>query len=377
MEIRRKVLLEKLHELKEESKNVFNEINEIQLKIHHNTAEIEVLEKYYSFVEGTNCGSATFKKLEMIKGIKKKTPEQQEALIKFTLDLHKEVNQREKNLIEFKQENEEKTIEKEKLKIKAAELKEKIDDLKQEVENNKNKLLLHYHLLLREGKDTRNEGLVWIIKSIWNLGENVIMSYMPDYLDEICIDFLFSIAHKDYELYKMNEDLEITKQNLRNSINSFQKKGTLDYDPRESRLKFVIIYFNFQDENKFNIYKLMESMNKKTHTNQEVMNLMSKVTDYENALKYYKTEIEKQKKREINRINKEFLTNDYQRRFNITQHTLVSAIYGEEKMSSEYSKLIRDQKVKYVLFYYRYISIKLKCVKIIKMGYKKIQQEVQ
>jgi hypothetical protein len=72
---------------------------------------------------------------------------------------------------------------------------------------------------------------------------------------------------------------------------------------------------------------------------------MSKVVDYEKALNYYKTEIEIQKKREIKRINKEFLTNDYQRRYNISQHTLVSAIYGEEKMSSEYNKLLRDQNV--------------------------------
>lgn len=87
-------------------------------------------------------------------------------------------------------------------------------------------------------------------------------------------------------------------------------------------------------------------MNKKTNKDQETLILMSKVVDYEKALNYYKTEIEIQKKREIKRINKEFLTNDYQRRYNISQHTLVSAIYGEEKMSSEYTKLLRDQNVK-------------------------------
>jgi hypothetical protein len=73
---------------------------------------------------------------------------------------------------------------------------------------------------------------------------------------------------------------------------------------------------------------------------------MGKIADYEKAFNFFKSEIEKEKKREINRINKEFLTNDYQRRYNITQHTLVSAIFGEDNMSFEYTRLMREQKVK-------------------------------
>lgn len=87
-------------------------------------------------------------------------------------------------------------------------------------------------------------------------------------------------------------------------------------------------------------------MNKKTNKDQETLILMSKIADYEKAFDYYKSEIEKQKKKEINRINKEFLTNDYQRRYNISQHALVSAIYGEDNMSQEYSRMMREQKVK-------------------------------
>ena len=92
-------------------------------------------------------------------------------------------------------------------------------------------------------------------------------------------------------------------------------------------------------------------MNKKTAKDPEVMILMSKLVDYENALNFYKTDIEKQKKREITRINKEFLTNDYKRRYNITQHTLVSAIYGEEKMTSENSRMVREQNVLFIFIF--------------------------
>ena len=97
-------------------------------------------------------------------------------------------------------------MEKEDLLSASKEIKDQIKVYREELDNIKKKLLLHYHILLNDGKDTRSEGLVWIIKSIWNLGENVIMSYLPNYLDEKCIKFLFHIAHKDFDLMKMNED---------------------------------------------------------------------------------------------------------------------------------------------------------------------------
>ena len=40
----------------------------------------------------------------------------------------------------------------------------------------KNELLVHYHKLLLEGKDTRKDGLSWIIQAIWNLKSNIIIN---------------------------------------------------------------------------------------------------------------------------------------------------------------------------------------------------------
>ena len=54
-----------------------------------------------------------------------------------------------------------------------------------------NKLYTHYLTILREGSDTREEGLAWIISEILNLGKKVLMSYMPTYLDEKCVLYLF------------------------------------------------------------------------------------------------------------------------------------------------------------------------------------------
>jgi len=72
---------------------------------------------------------------------------------------------------------------------------------------------------------------------------------------------------------------------------------------------------------------------------------MSKIADYEKTYEYYKAEINKQKINELNRVNKEFLTNDYKRRYGANQQVLVSAICGEDNMTQEYSRIMREQKV--------------------------------
>ena len=51
------------------------------------------------------------------------------------------------------------------------------------------------------------------------------------------------------------------------------------------------------------------------------------------------------KTNELKRINKEFLTNDYKRRFNISQETIISAIIGENLASTELIRQLREQKV--------------------------------
>ena len=84
-----------------------------------------------------------------------------------------------------------KHVKNEKLKL----IKQKKSKYINELSSVKNELLVHYHRLLNEGKDTRNEGLIWIIKAIWGLGFNVLLSYLPKYLDEDCILYLFNVRY--------------------------------------------------------------------------------------------------------------------------------------------------------------------------------------
>lgn len=65
------------------------------------------------------------------------------------------------------------------------------------------KTLVKYYLeILREGKDTRTEGLPWLVKAIWRLKSSVLISSMPSFLDTRLIYYIFAFSHRSVELDK-------------------------------------------------------------------------------------------------------------------------------------------------------------------------------
>ncbi len=246
LETRRKALLDILRDLKIKNFEIINNLNVNHKEIESIKAEIEVLENYHKFIDGIGGSSSNLKKIEMLKNLKRQTSDSKDVLFYAASQLQKEVSKREKDFMNLKADIENKKIFRENLKIKLLENKENTKKIKEEMEKIKNKLMLHYHNLLNEGTDTRQEGLVWIIKSIWNLGHNVIMSYMPDYLDEKSVDFLFSIAHKDYELQKMRNEIEEIKRKLKGNIVEDTKLVLKE----KKEKSFSFMSYDFKEESK-------------------------------------------------------------------------------------------------------------------------------
>jgi hypothetical protein len=67
------------------------------------------------------------------------------------------------------------------------------------------KLMLSYKESLYRGTHVRNDGLVWLIKSIWTLGQNVPMSFMPDFIDCESIEYLFKLVRKQTKFIRKNK----------------------------------------------------------------------------------------------------------------------------------------------------------------------------
>ena len=104
------------------------------------------------------------------------------------------------------------------------------------IHKNKNfnidKLYKHYLNLLHDGKDTRNEGLCWIIREIFSLDKKVMLSYMPEFLDKLCIKYLFNMTHLNIEISGVENEIksfknEFKKVSIINNGDDFLKRKNL------------------------------------------------------------------------------------------------------------------------------------------------------
>ena len=93
---------------------------------------------------------------------------------------------------------------------------------KKQLKEVKETLVNLYCNILKEGLDAREDGLRWVIKTLWNLEEPVPVSSFPSFLDDESAYFLLYMAQKDLDLH----DLQTKLNNLRNQIKN-QRRNSL------------------------------------------------------------------------------------------------------------------------------------------------------
>ena len=274
-------------------------------------------------------------------------------------------------------------------------LNNEINELKTNEKNTKVELLKHYLELLYIGKEVRNEGLIWIIKSIWKLGENVPISFMPKFLDFDAIQFLFNYAKISTELEYIKKLIRELKHKLKEKVNNTQiSNGSIIKEELTSRNNmFNIINSNFKDKTNFmkkfsesnriiipqknsvifnrnNIFRKkllysssspdlmknifnnsninMEEQNEKKFEIKSTMSQISKILDKKKDELYFdkmpeineinnfqkkiislNKQLEEMKKKEIQRIFKEYTDNEYEKVYHAPIEIVLGALIGE------------------------------------------------
>ena len=283
----------------------------------------------------------------------------------------------ERKLIKLKEENEKISKEVKEIRNELIELKLKENDYEQ-------KLMSHYEGLLYQGRDTRNDGLIWIIKSMWKLGKNVPMQYIPSFLDFRAIEFLFKLANKSIELENNKNLLNKTKKDLTYKIhklyffNNDNKTDIKNFSPKlfeginkktsllfktnlikkNSILKRSVSQTNIvksyihstvddeqreQEKNNFKeISKFYE--NKNNNVEIEKMDGMENIEILQTKIKNIENEIIELKNNEVIRIFKEFVENDYQHRYHVTIDVVLAALLGEYMKNIEVNKFAKFKK---------------------------------
>ena len=261
------------------------------------------------------------------------------------------------------------------------EINKELNELRKKEKVVIHKLMTHYETLLYKGEEVRNEGLIWIIKAMWNLGENVPMSFIPPFLDFHCIEFLFQYAHKSIELENIKKYLNELKNNLQvqihklflNSVSptkyssSFEFKTDLIKKNKISRRSinqsnFIKAYINGSDneEDNKNISSIKEMSNiianKKNKIDITKLVGIEKIDELKLKMKEIEGEIVLLKKAEINRVFKEYVENDYQNKYHVPIDIVLAALLGEHSKNIEinkYSKFKKEyfEELKNIRFY--------------------------
>ena len=229
--------------------------------------------------------------------------------------------------------------------------------------------MLFYKELLFKGKSLKKDGLVWIINAIWYLGENVPMSFMPQFLDFESIDYLFKLAHKQLEIeyfskkiremklnlkkdiYKKYKD-DIKKLNISNKVENENNNKYSSFDKRK-------LYSNMKkennvlaNENKKDVYRDLVKEFEEKNLQFEIMNLpeVNRINNVKKHVEKIRDDIIQLKKNEIKRISKCFIENNYEEKYHTNIETVLSALIGTDAkdiyLINIYFNMIR--KLKYI-----------------------------
>ena len=353
-------LKSKIDQLKEEKENYNNEISKLLNKIDdneiyldailsHNNSNTNILKEFNSGKKIANNKKNELRRASSIY-LKDDLKTKKFNLIS-TLQRDFKENKKKKNEFENDITNNKENILQ--LKEKISKINEEINLLKIKYNKNKKELINHYHQLLYEGIDTRDEGLIWIIQSIWDLNEDVNMKFIPNFLDEKAIEYLFIIANKKNSLRKIDKNIEKVKLKYnydgKNNYNENKKDEseifhTLPLIKSKNKIKINLRNLNlgigkYNANNSYTFKNVIKKLddekklkNKNEQENLEVYLQLKKLKEC--ILK----EIEILKKKEMNRIVKEFLENDYERRFKVSFEIVLSALVGEYNMIRENEK---------------------------------------
>ena len=375
---------------KEEKDNVYQNFMKLMNELDKINLDIQVLESQENF-ESTKEQKINIKELEELteKFKKKNNPsklDEEKESINTEKTENKKNNDAEnkilkiKNMYQLKKEqNIQKKLKYDKLndlKMKLLNINEPLKKLNGEINELKrqeniviHKLMEHYKSLLYKGEEVRNEGLIWIIKAIWNLGENVPMSFIPPFLDFQCIEFLFQYAHKSIELENVKKILNDLKNKLQAKIHklfytsksrgryssSFEfktdliKRNTISQRSIKEH-NFINAYITGSDteEDNKNIGTLKEMQNligqKKNAINLNKLQGIDKVEELKMKIKLIEKEIMNLKKNEAMRLFKEFVENDYSNRYHVTIDIVLAALFGEHGKNIEVNKYSKYKK---------------------------------
>lgn len=209
----------------------------------------------------------------------------------------------------------------------------------------------HFRSLLSEGKDTRNEGLIWIIKSLWSLGEDVIPEHFPTFLDEQSIEVILYLAQKTLEIDGLNSELgTFTGHKDTHSAQNYTEdrwnniKSRLAQLKNISRTKYAVHQYNRKSKERLVFWKSSKQPFQIDSENAFRNTVLSDLLAIEQKIQFVRECINSAQEEELKRIAHECFINKYDLKHKISMKDLISSIVGFENVDRNMTIISKQQK---------------------------------
>lgn len=306
------------------------------------------------------------KKQNQIDGKKKKLRDSQDlkqaSTIHINLELNRDMAKFESSINESKSKLEDVL---DGVKRRKNKLKVEIEAIEKEIENAESlrlslteELSLHFHNILKEGVDVRNEGLSWVIKEIFMLGEDVSLNYLPEYLDEESINYLFKIARLGMDLKVLEKDFISLKEETHNAENNelLQKRKQV-FNPKPirklinpgQRLSKLVeqecfpVFYKFSD-----LKQHIETGDKISNKANRLLMTVCKINQLKRSVNF---ECDRLTEQELSRVYKLLYSQNYERKYNTTKEKVFQALLGNDKTLRAGYQYELEQSVRLILNY--------------------------
>lgn len=202
------------------------------------------------------------------------------------------------------------------LSTTASSLDSSVNQSKQLLKEIKDTQIAHHKFILQEGKDTRMEGLSWVLKALWALNEPTpAPKHFPAFLDSKSIQTIIFLAEQSLHLQGLKHSLSLI-----DIPHSTRQKSTIQL------LKSVK-------------YRLLHPIsNPCTLSLPAVVALKAQIHDTESLVK-------QQKESEIHRLTTECTLHNYEKKHGAPLKEIISAVIGADS-TERYLSTIKKLKSK-------------------------------
>lgn len=200
----------------------------------------------------------------------------------------------------------------------------------------------HYRKILHEGLDTRSEGLAWVVKALWKLGEKVQVNMFPAFLDLTSIHVIIFLAQKGTELEELTDYVAQVQVTTRQSLTTCRSPSRIsDLSDRMAALKRPIkMQRPVLDSGK----AIFAAENPIPFDQSESTMATLQTSQVEDRISSLKSLIQMTQEQELRRIARDCFMNGLEQRVKRQARELLAAVAGAEALSRQMAVIVKEQK---------------------------------